>query len=183
MTFRRLIRSPRRTVQREVVHAHQKKQYENRGFSRMRFSCQKPESYGFFWQCNGATKNPGLLYFGFCQCKWAFWGESGWAEKFVFNLAWIKRCLYFVHHFSVYLPESEIAYIYTSFSSKSNTIINMYHYHCWSCSLFSFSTQRKFKLHCASCSLNVIESHRNPLIWKKKKSNTTAHYLHSFFQF
>ena len=41
-------------------------------FWRMHFSCQNPKSYGFSGSVNGATKNLGFVYFGFCQCKWAF---------------------------------------------------------------------------------------------------------------
>ena len=33
------------------------------GFSRMRFSCQNPECYGFFWQCKRYNKKP--RFFGF----------------------------------------------------------------------------------------------------------------------
>ena len=65
-------RGPRRNAHytctvkgREVAHAHHlpKHKYEIRVFSRMRFSCQKPRCYGFFWQCKRYNKKP--RFFGF----------------------------------------------------------------------------------------------------------------------
>ena len=55
---------------------YQKKQYEIQGFfAHALFLPKNPKSYGYFWQCKRCSKNPGSLYFGFCQCKWAFCGN------------------------------------------------------------------------------------------------------------
>ena len=37
------------------------------------FLAKKMKSYGFFWQCKRYNKKPVFFYFGFCQCKWAYW--------------------------------------------------------------------------------------------------------------
>ena len=49
---------------------YQKTSMRFRFFRACAFLAKNPKSYGFFWQCKRCNKNPGFLYFGFCQCKW-----------------------------------------------------------------------------------------------------------------
>ena len=61
--------------QREFAHAHHvpKHQYEIQVFfAHVLFLPITRKVMGFPGSVNCATKNPGFLYFGFCQCKWAY---------------------------------------------------------------------------------------------------------------
>ena len=110
VTIRRLIRSPRHTAHYAALRSraarsctcaprNKKNQYEIRVFSRMRFSCQKPEKLLVFsGSVNGATKNLGFLYFGSCQCKWALYPHFNCVIHLIWNSLFFLLC----HSFYIY---------------------------------------------------------------------------------
>ena len=65
----------------------QKTVWDSGFFAHALFLPKPRKVMGFSGSVNGATKNPGFLYFGFCQCKWALYWTT---------LTYIHVCPYII---------------------------------------------------------------------------------------